>query len=128
MTSGWIGVDFDGTLAVHSGIGLSLGAPVPVMVARVKAWLAEGTAVKIFTARVASSGLVSEDGTDDGGFADRQRALIEQWCVRHLGVVLPVTATKDFQMIELWDDRAIQVISNTGLTVAEALQAEADAR
>ena len=31
------------------------------------------------------------------------------------GEVLPVTNCKDFGMIELWDDRAVQVVFNTGI-------------
>jgi hypothetical protein len=42
---------------------------------------------------------------------------IEAWCVEHIGVVLPVTNVKDFGMIELWDDRAVQVVPNTGQRV-----------
>jgi hypothetical protein len=30
-------------------------------------------------------------------------------------VVLPVTNVKTFDIIEIWDDRAVQVIPNTGL-------------
>lgn len=40
---------------------------------------------------------------------------IEQWCEKYLGQKLPVTCSKDFGMLELWDDRAIQIVSNTGL-------------
>ncbi len=47
-------------------------------------------------------------------FIDAQRALIERWCEIHIGERLPVTATKDFHMWELWDDRAVQVKLNTG--------------
>jgi len=43
---------------------------------------------------------------------------IEEWCRQHIGQVLEVTNVKDFGMIELWDDRAIQVESNTGIPVA----------
>lgn len=35
----------------------------------------------------------------------------------HIGRVLPITNIKDYQMIELWDDRAVQVIPNTGQPV-----------
>ncbi len=45
---------------------------------------------------------------------------IEQWCLKHFGKTLPVTNIKDFAMIELWDDRAIQVIPNTGKRLAYA--------
>lgn len=39
-TSGWIGVDLDGTLALYKGwSGGTIGEPVPLMAARVKDWL-----------------------------------------------------------------------------------------
>lgn len=103
-SSGWIGVDLDGTLAEYHGwSGVSnIGKPIEPMVQRIKAWLAAGRKVKIFTARVASS---------DNSIA---RKFIEEWCQEVFGVVLPVTCQKDMSMIELWDDRAIQVIFNTG--------------
>jgi hypothetical protein len=114
--SGWIGVDFDGTLAHYEGWnGGDLGKPIAKMVERVKRWLSEGRTVKIFTARVGTSGLINEIGTIDGiDFATEQRLKIQQWCKEHLGHELEVTATKDFAMIELWDDRAVQVAANTG--------------
>ena len=50
--SGWIAVDFDGTVAFYPPQpGQSLGDPIPDMVDRVKQWLAEGIEVRIFTAR-----------------------------------------------------------------------------
>lgn len=55
---------------------------------------------------------------DPNGVAHRDvplvRAHIERWCLEHIGIVLPVTNVKDYGMIELWDDRAVQVIPNTG--------------
>ena len=99
----WIGVDLDGTLAHYDDWQgpEHIGAPIAPMVARVKRWIAEGRDVRIFTARV---------HRDDG--ANRQH--IEAWCAEHLGCVLPVTNEKDWDMIEVWDDRAVQIITNTG--------------
>lgn len=107
---GWIGVDLDGTLAEYHGWinELHIGEPVPEMVERVKRWLDEGHEVRIFTARVS---------VDD----ERMRAqivdLIQRWAYRHTGYLLVVTNEKDFGMIELWDDRAVQVVPNTGKPV-----------
>jgi hypothetical protein len=123
--SGWIGVDFDGTLATYDGWRgpEHLGEPIAPMVQRVRTWLAEGQDVRIVTARMA----VRPGEPDVNGNAypaesiARQRALIEAWCQQHLGRVLPITASKDFQLIELWDDRCVQVIPNTGITVEELL-------
>ncbi len=101
---GWIGVDLDGTLA-HYGDWLGLqhiGRPVPKMVERVKRWLSEGKRVKIFTAR-ASRG-------------ERAIGFIRDWLEEKAGLPreLEITCEKDFGMTELWDDRAVQVIPNTG--------------
>lgn len=119
--SAWIAVDFDGTLSVYKGWnGDELGPPVPIMVERVKRWLAEGTNVKIFTARVGCSGLTSDVAHDNNEFAEHQRKIITAWCIEHIGVPLEVTATKDFAMLELWDDRAVQVEMNTGKIVGHS--------
>ena len=117
MSEGWIGVDLDGTLA-HEEAWQNpshIGKPIAPMVARVKGWLAEGKQVKIFTAR-------GELGVQSlGELADALTA-IDRWCEEHLGQVLPITATKDHQMIECWDDRCVQLVPNTGLTLREALR------
>jgi hypothetical protein len=107
---GWYGVDFDGTLAVYEDWGkhgLTPGPPIPAMLARVKGWLAEGIPVRIFTARV------SHIGQDDIPRLQQQE-VVRAWLREHLGQELPITACKDFQMVALWDDRAIQVEQNTG--------------
>lgn len=105
---GWIGVDFDGTLATYYGGGLApLGEPIPKMVARVIKWLNEGKDVRIMTARMNP---INHDPVVLSG----QRHLLEQWCLKHFGQVLPLTYMKDYLMVELWDDRAVQVIPNTG--------------
>jgi hypothetical protein len=49
--------------------------------------------------------------------------LIGHWCQKHIGQRLEVTCTKDYGMIELWDDRAVQVVANTGITVSEYIKA-----
>lgn len=113
MGQGWIGVDLDGTLAEHKHLpDYKIGKPIPAMVERVKRWLAEGKEVRIVTARVAR-------GWDPR--ADNWRAT-SQWTVDTFGQQLEVTAEKDPDMIELWDDRAVQVIRNTGVSVEERVQ------
>lgn len=104
---GWIGVDLDGTLAYYEKwvSETHIGAPIAPMVQRVKRWLAEGRDVRIFTARVSSR---------DEAETAIARAAIENWCDEHIGQVLPVTNVKDYQLMELWDDRAVQVEKNTG--------------
>lgn len=108
---GWIGVDLDGTLAIYNGwqgVG-HIGAPAPAMRERVERWLKEGRDVRIFTARV------SHDGTA-ARMLDAQHAMVRimDWCEQHFNRVLPITCTKDFAMVELWDDRAVQVAANHG--------------
>lgn len=145
---GWIGVDLDGTLAHYDGWKGAdhIGAPVPAMVERVKAWLANGREVRIFTARISpmdmcvtpdriatkiSAETVSAEElaeiqdmvADLGQNIDRLNqcadavTAIRAWCLEHIGVVLPITNVKDFAMVELYDDRAVQVVMNTGQIV-----------
>lgn len=104
----WIGVDLDGTLAYYDGwVSLThIGEPIGQMVDRIKAWLATGQEVRIFTARLGERQTETE------------RVLvslaINRWCERHIGHRLPITATKDLKMYELWDDRCVCVERNTG--------------
>ena len=114
--SGWIGVDLDGTLAYYDGWvdELYIGEPIGPMVTRVKTWLKDGREVRVFTARIAEDTLSLDGNKRD---VARVRNAIEEWCERHIGVRLPVTNVKDYGMIELWDDRAIQVRKNTGLRI-----------
>lgn len=117
-TSGWIGVDLDGTLAFYDGWKGEdhIGEPIAPMVQRVKQWLEDGITVKIFTARVGISGAFSEESQRYASeeFAKHQTEIIQAWCEKHIGQRLEVTASKDFAMTELWDDRAVQVQINTG--------------
>jgi len=114
----WIGVDLDGTLAVYDGWRGEehIGEPVPAMIERVRRWRAEGKEVRIFTARVA--------GIREGLTPERTRELIETWLLKHLGEVLEVTCVKDFGMVQLWDDRCVQVVPNTGHPVDPAMRGE----
>ena len=110
--SGWIGVDLDGTLAEYGGWqGVrAIGKPIVPMLDRVKVWLAQGITVKIFTARMHGHGApLIGGGTEDA------LTPIQEWCLEYIGVQLEVTNKKDFGMVELWDDRCVQVIPNTGI-------------
>lgn len=100
-------VDLDGTLAHYANTGniLDIGLPVPLMLERVQRWVKEGKEVRIVTARVNS---------EDNPHADKQRLVIEKWLQKYVGQKLPITCKKSHSMIELWDDRAVQVIPNTG--------------
>lgn len=100
--SSWIGVDLDGTLAsADSWKGMEhIGEPVPLMLRRVRAWREKGLTVKVVTARAG----------DPVGLA-----ATKAWLERHGLGELEVTDRKDFGMLELWDDRAIQVVHNAGI-------------
>ncbi len=95
----WIGFDFDGTLAVEYTF-----EPVVPMVERLRAYLNEGAEVRILTARA----------NDPQG-----TKLVKNWLKKNDLPDLEVTNKKDYQMIVLYDDRARQVIQNTGVVVGE---------
>ena len=100
---GWIGVDLDGTLAFYDPSDWKedcIGKPIPLMVERINNWLTQGYEVKIFTARYHSGPKVI--------------GLIKDW-LESVGLPrLEVTATKDYAMLMLYDDRCTQVKINTG--------------
>jgi len=99
---GWIGVDLDATLAHYGGWrgGQHIGAPIEPMIARVRAWIAEGREVRVFTARASDP---------------EQIPPVRAW-LDGLGLsAVGVTNVKDFAMVELWDDRCVQVKPNTGI-------------
>lgn len=104
-SKGWIGVDLDGTLAKYdTWKGYShIGEPIPAMLDRVKRWVSEGKDVRIMTARAKSG--------------DSAKEPIKTWLQKYVGKELPITSEKDQQMLELWDDRAIQLKTNTGQRV-----------
>lgn len=104
------------------------------MVERVKRWLADGHTIKIMTARVRvfnpKTNLVKKNYCrikDEQWSRDDMVQAIQAWCEKHVGARLPVTCVKDVDMIELWDDRAVQVVPNTGRTLAEEHAAELSA-
>lgn len=100
-TTPWIGVDLDGTLAKFSAWrGIShIGKPVPEMMARVHRWRQEGRKVKIFTARAAHEEYLPP---------------IRKWLKKHKLADMEITNELDPYVMEIWDDRAIQIVSNTG--------------
>jgi hypothetical protein len=107
--------DFDGTLAyfdIWKGHHHT-GEPVQPMVQRLKQDLLEGHQVEIFTARITPGG-----GYDNG--KDRAVKNIGDWCSVNVGCRLPVTNIKgDAEVI--YDDRAVRIVRNTGLTEGEFL-------
>lgn len=96
---GWVGFDFDGTLATHKPGQQELGTPIAPTCELVRKYLDSGYEVRIVTARA----------------THKQWNLdIRAWCKREFGVDLEVTDRKDFNMLLLYDDRAIAVEPNTG--------------
>lgn len=114
-------VDLDGTLAHYDGWKGPdhIGEPIPEMVERVKAWTAKGEVVKIFTARAWLRDTLMIQGDKEGATRELEQTLgpIMDWCYKHLGMMFEITSRKGFDMVEMWDDRAVQVIMNTGLPV-----------
>jgi hypothetical protein len=101
----WIGVDLDGTLAEYHGWSPNIGKPVPLMMERIYKWLHQGQRIKIFTARVGN-----------GNAAD-EHAKIAQWLHDHSLPALEITCSKDMYCTCIYDDRCVQVIRNTGISV-----------
>jgi len=105
---GWIGVDLDGTLALYDGWqgAEHIGDVVPSMLEKVKAWTHAGIEVRIFTARASVPEYVP---------------YVKAWLSDHGIGSLRVTNEKDFGMLQLWDDRCVQVIPNTGRVITSKL-------
>lgn len=113
-SEGWVGIDLDGTAAYwgKSWDGWSIHEPIPKMIEKIH-WLIEKKIPwKIFTARV---------GSEDNGWNEGQRRLIQDWCQEHIGHVPEITATKDYYMVVLWDDRAWNVKLDTGVFMGAPL-------
>jgi hypothetical protein len=109
--NGWVGVDLDSTLAFYDRWRgpKHIGAPIEKMRARILKLFEAGVEVRIFTARVSPTACAL-----NGNTLEETRKPIEDWCLEHLGRVLPVTHEKDMSMIMLYDDRCKQVVPNTG--------------
>jgi hypothetical protein len=140
MVREWIGVDLDGTTCEYHGWvrWCEFGTPIPAMIERIRRWLAEGKDVRIVTARVGLPrifagetprlSVVRYNTCHKTGerFSDAEMAeAVQRHLAPHLnGAILPVQCYKDPFMTELWDDRAVQVVPNTGRTLAEEHEAE----
>lgn len=110
MAKGWIGVDADKTLFVYShwtGVD-HFGVPVPKMVNRVRQHLAAGEEVRLFSARVS-----------DPEWESKGKPAWEKVSTYLFGIPLEATNVKDYEMILLYDDKAVQVEENTGDLVVE---------
>jgi len=104
---GWVGIDLDGTLCQYDyWRGKEhIGSPIPLMFDKVKEWISEGKTIKIFTARA-----------HDPEAIPFIRDWLRKYDLKNLdGSDLEITNVKDYGMIELYDDRAVQIIPNTGI-------------
>lgn len=108
----WYAIDLDGTLAEyngHKGITV-IGNPIPKMVKRVKKMINDGKDVRIFTARIGKKSLEINPQIYKWQIIEA----IQKWCEKYIGQILLITNEKDYGMVEIWDDRCVQVIPNTG--------------
>lgn len=107
----WVGVDLDGTLAEEDEWvdHVTIGKPVSAVVKLIKDYLSKGIAVKIMTARV------SGDNTKE---IEETKEAISKYTEEHIGQALESTCVKDKGMRIIYDNRAKQVITNTGEVVA----------
>lgn len=108
--NGWIGFDLDGTLAIYDKWEgpEHIGEPIMPMVELAKKFIGDGYEVKIFTARISSNNPERMKSID----------VIMQWSKKVFGRILPMTAEKDYGMIDLYDDRCHRVECNTGRILA----------
>jgi hypothetical protein len=109
----WIGFDLDGTLVRYTtgdSSHLRIGEPIQPMIDLLARYLRDGWRIKIVTARAGPHG--------DKPGAEQQRLwsikAIEDWTEQTFGKRLEVTCCKDYCMVALFDDLAIQVEANTG--------------
>ncbi len=100
-----IAVDLDGTLAYYDGWrGVDkIGHVIPEVLNALRMAQAEGAETWLFTARVS-----------DPADAYTAGMYIKKWLAENNISVNGVTAVKHKFFSEFWDDRAIQVIKNTG--------------
>lgn len=101
----WLAVDLDGTMAhydVWKGIG-NIGDPIKNIVEAIKARKDDGWGVAIFTARVSDP--FEKQAAEEAIWA---------WADHHNIEIDGITCIKHKHFLEFWDDRAIQVIKNTG--------------
>jgi len=100
-SSGWHGVDLDGSIAWHRSGQISIGRPLAPMIARIRRWDNRGEEVRVVTARATL------------GAAEKVK--VYDWIAENIGLPLEVTSEKDPWMIDLYDDRVVELEKNTGL-------------
>jgi hypothetical protein len=107
-----IAVDFDGTLCRYAGREYidfdpcKAGEPVELNVARVKAWLAQGEEIVIFTARM--NPVYSEEERT------KSKKCIDDFCMENFGRIFEVTCEKHPRFKFMLDDKSVRVVRDTG--------------
>ena len=132
---GWIGVDMDGTLFEYTEWTKwnEFGRLIVPMGERVIRWVKEERKdVRIFTARMP---LPQDEEIEQTCYKTGEKfngvmmkKAIADHCERELGFRLRAQCYKDLHCIEIWDDRAVGVVANTGQTLVDAALAEAVAK
>jgi len=111
----WYAFDLDKTLAEYPPKnGESIGKPIPTMVAKLRSYIAKGRDCRIFTARVGPDKTATE--------LTQFKYDLRLWLLRQGLPSLEATVTKDRWMEELWDDKAKQVVPNTGEIIEDSLE------
>jgi len=118
-----IATDFDRTLSQYEGskdfrpYG-PFGPPIPAMYFRVKQWIDNGDRVIIFTARLSQHSEIIDYDTA------KVASAIQDWCESYGLPRLEVTNQKLREFDELWDDKAVSVMENSGLAVSFLLDSD----
>lgn len=105
-------VDLDRTLATYDRWRgeTHIGAPIPAMIARIKEHAAKGHVVEVFTARMSDPDPVNREVIAKA---------IGDWTEEHIGIRLNATCMKDYAVIAIYDDLAVQVRGNKGIFVED---------
>lgn len=110
-----ISCDLDGTLAQEvAHEPYEIGPPVPAMLARVHDWVDAGEEVWILTSRLTAPHISP----------DLMVETIQDWLEEHGLPRLHVTSEKSWRIREIWDDRAVAVVPNTGHPTNEPFHTE----
>lgn len=119
--NGWYGFDLDACIAYydHYRGDAHIGEPIWPMVNLMRKFIADGRRVKIFTARVSPAAIVGRNPsikTQEGIEKELTKIVqaIVDWSLQNIGSLVPITATKDYEMITCYDDRCIQIVPNEG--------------
>tara|TARA_Y100000310_G_scaffold324189_1_gene385751 strand:- start:8013 stop:8987 length:975 start_codon:yes stop_codon:yes gene_type:complete len=114
--NGWVGFDLDGTLAHYTEFVSmeDIGPPIPAMIRVVRRLIVLGHDVRVVTGREASAAQESPEALE------RLRLTVASWTAENIGTALALSQ-KDHKMVALFDDRAVQVESNTGRLLEDLL-------